>query len=239
MGMCALVGLLFGLLLVSPARALDVGAFSAEKVAGGLPAGWKPLTFRNIESHTAYALERDDGAMVVRATSRASASGLARAIEVDVEELPILEWRWKVENLLEKGDVTQKSGDDFPARIYVAFDASPSTLSFFERIVYEALRLWYGEAPPLAAINYIWERQTPVGTIVPNAFTNRVQMIVVESGPEKLGRWVDERRDLAADYRRAFGEAPPKVKGVAIMTDTDGTGEAAVAWYGDIRFVAE
>ena len=177
--------------------------------------------------------------MVIKATSRASASGLARAIEIDTRELPILEWRWKIESLIEKGDVTSKSGDDFPARIYVAFDVSPSTLSFFERVVYEALRLWYGEAPPLGAINYIWEKRTPVGTIVPNAFTKRVQMIVVESGPEKVGKWVDERRDLAADYRKAFGEEPPKVKGVAVMTDTDGTEEAAVAWYGDIRFLAE
>ncbi|MGH7804800.1 MAG: DUF3047 domain-containing protein, partial [Candidatus Binatia bacterium] len=180
--------------------ALEVGTFSAATNAGGLPEGWKPLTFRNIERHTEYALGRDEGAMVVRATSRASASGLARAIEIDTRELPIVEWRWKIANLLEKGDVTQKSGDDYPARIYVAFDVSPSTLSFFERIVYEALKLWYGEAPPLGAINYIWERSTPVGTVVPNAFTKRVQMIVVRSGAEKVGKWVDERRDLAADY---------------------------------------
>lgn len=39
------------------------------------------------------------------------------------------------------------------------------------------------------------------------------------------------------DYRQAFGEDPPKVGAVAIMTDTDNTGEQAVAWYGAIRFL--
>ena len=56
------------------------------------------------------------------------------------------------------------------------------------------------------------------------------------SGPAELGRWIDERRDVLADYRTLFGEDPPMISGVAIMTDTDGTGESALAWYGDISF---
>ena len=39
-----------------------------------------------------------------------------------------------------------------------------------------------------------------------------------------------------ASYRQAFGEDPPMINGVAIMTDTDNTRERAVAYYGDIRF---
>ena len=42
---------------------------------------------------------------------------------------------------------------------------------------------------------------------------------------------------LEEDYRRAFGEDPPRIGAVAIMTDTDNTGEEAVAWYGAIRFL--
>jgi hypothetical protein len=43
------------------------------------------------------------------------------------------------------------------------------------------------------------------------------------------------QRNLLDDYRQAFGEEPPNVGAIAIMTDTDNTGETAVAWYGDIR----
>jgi len=59
-------------------------------------------------------------------------------------------------------------------------------------------------------------------------------MLAVESGPSKAGQWVNEERDIQADYRRVFGENPPEAGGVAIMTDTDNTGGEATAWYGDI-----
>jgi hypothetical protein len=94
----------------------------------------------------------------------------------------------------------------------------------------------YGQHPPLAALNYIWESQAAQGTVVPNPFTDRAMMIVVESGSEKLNQWVTEERNLYEDYKRAFGEEPPAISGVAIMTDTDNTGESAVAYYGDIVF---
>lgn len=32
-----------------------------------------------------------------------------------------------------------------------------------------------------------------------------------------------------------FGEEPPQVEGIAIMTDTDNTGESAIAYYDDIK----
>ena len=100
------------------------------------------------------------------------------------------------------------------------------------------LRLLYGEYPPVAALNYIWESRAPIGTIVPNPYLNRNRMIVVESGDENAGTWRVERRNVALDYERAFGAKAPRISGVAIMTDTDDTGESAVAWFGDISFRA-
>jgi hypothetical protein len=218
--------------------ALPVARFSA-LAAGGELVHWKPLTFPKIESHTRYALVHDGGATVVRADADASASGLVRELEVDLAAFPVLAWRWKVAGVLERGDVTRKSGDDYPARVYVTFAFDPERLSLFERAGFEAAKLVYGEYPPTAALSYIWESRAPVGRVVPNPYTSRVQMIVVESGDAKAGTWVDERRNLLDDYRRAFGEDPPKVSGVAIMTDTDNTGETATAWYGDISFLGE
>ncbi len=61
-------------------------------------------------------------------------------------------------------------------------------------------------------------------------------MIVVESGGVKFDRWVNEERNIYEDYIKAFGEEPPLISGVAIMTDTDNTGESATAYYGDIQF---
>ena len=104
-----------------------------------------------------------------------------------------------------------------------------------ERARYGAARLLYGEYPPHSGLNYIWENKAPVGTIVSNPFIARVKMIVVESGAARLNQWLRYERNIVDDYRKAFGEDPPAISGIAIMTDTDNTGESAVAWYGNIE----
>jgi hypothetical protein len=215
---------------------LEVGKFSAEPLENSLPTGWKPLTFKKIERHTAYTLIKDGDAVVIKAIADSSASGLVREIKINPKEYPIVQWRWKVSNILKKGDVRRKEGDDYPARIYITFEYDASKLGFFEKAKYEAIRLLYGQYPPIGAINYIWESKVPKDTMVPNPFTDRVIMIVVESGDAKLNQWVSEERNLYEDYKKAFGKEPSLISGVAIMTDTDNTGESATAYYGDILF---
>jgi len=215
---------------------VEVGKFSAATAEEGLPDGWKPLALKKIEKHTTYTLVKDDNAVVVKAVAEASASGLTREIKINSKEYPIVKWRWKVMNILKKGDVHRKEGDDYPARIYITFEYDPSKLNFFEKAKYNTIKLLYGQYPPLAAINYIWESTAPVGTMVPNPYTDRVMMFVVESGPSKLNQWVNEERNIFEDYKKAFGQEPPMISGIAIMTDTDNTGEAATAYYGDILF---
>ena len=89
---------------------------------------------------------------------------------------------------------------------------------------------------PYRAISYIWGSNSAAGTMVANAYTDRVMMFVVQAGREELQQWVTQERDVYEDYKKAFGEEPTRISGVAIMTDTDNTQESAVAWYGDIIF---
>lgn len=214
-------------------NSLLIGAFSQLK-PGDAPLPWQPLTFKKIERHTSYTLVDDGGVTVVKAQADASASGLVRNQAIDLKQFPILQWRWKVSNILHKSDPTQKRGDDYPARIYITFALDRSKLSTSERIKYGAAKLFYGEYPPLAAINYVWDSKTPEGTMLPNAYTDRVKMIVVQSGADKLNQWVALQRNVYEDYKTAFGSEPPLVSGVAIMTDTDNTGESATSYYGDL-----
>jgi len=215
---------------------LVVGHFSSLQPGMDSPPGWEPLVFKKIDRHTRYELVTDDGVVVVKAVSAAAASGLIRKIRIDPMQYPLVEWRWKVSNTLQKGDVTKKEGDDYPARIYITFAYDPSKLSFGDRVKYKTAKLLYGEYPPTGAINYIWGNHAAIGMMVPNPYTDRVMMIVVESGDEKTNRWVTQKRNLLEDYRDAFHTDPPPISSVAIMTDTDNTGEAATAYYGDIIF---
>ena len=228
--------LLAGTLRAESPATVHVGAFSRAQAGGPYPDSWKPLTFHKIDEHTEYSLVEDDGTVVIKAVSRGSSSGLTREVTIDPKEYPIVEWRWKIENVLQKGDVTTRQGDDYPARLYITFAYDESKIDFLDQTQYELAKLLHGKYPPTGAITYIWESRSPVGTMVPNPYTDRVKMIVLESGKDKVGQWVAESRNLYEDYQQAFGDDPPPISGVAVMTDTDNTQESAVAYYGDITF---
>lgn len=211
-----------------------VGAFSASRPGGAFPAGWEPLVFPRIARHTTYSLVADpERGTVVEARADASASGMVRRMSVDPRGRT-LAWSWKTERVLERGDVTRKDGDDYPVRVYVTFRLPAERLSALDRMKQAAGRALFGAELPDAGLNYIWDTRAPAGTIVANPYTDRVRMIVVESGRERTGRWIDYERDVAADWRAAFGGEAPPIAGIAIMTDTDNTGETARSWYGDI-----
>ena len=232
----ALVALL--LAASSPAgsgtEALPVAGFGGPP--GGLPEGWEPLRFSKIPEASRYALVRRDGGTVLRAESQGGASGLVRRVRVDLGRLPRLRFRWRVENLIETQDLTRKEGDDSPVRVYVLFEAEPERLSFVRRLAYRAARLLYGEVPTRSLV-YVWATRPAPREVFANPYTDLVATVIAETGRERVGEWVEVERDVRADYRRAFGEDPPSVRAVAVMTDTDQTGEAVVAYYGEITFL--
>lgn len=178
----------------------------------GLQSHWQEKVFKD---KTQYTVVPDGSGHVLRAASQASASGLVFEKSYELKDYPVLAWRWKVANILVKGDARTKAGDDYAARVYVIFPH------------------WF--PPKTRSINYIWANRLPQGTFLPNRFYRNAVMLAVESGAEKVGRWVQERRDVLADYRKIFGEEPPPVGAIAIMSDTDNTGESALAYYDDIQ----
>ncbi|WP_413468789.1 DUF3047 domain-containing protein [Marinobacter sp.] len=202
-----------------------------------LDQGWEPLNFPDIERHSQYELVTVDGTQVVKAQTDASASGLVTLVRVPPETEPVLRWRWKVSNVYEQGDARRKSGDDYPARIYVAFEFEPDKAGFFERMKRAAVETFFDAQLPGNALNYIWANTLPQGSIVPNPFTETTRMVAVNSGPKQVGEWVTVERNIVADYREAFGAEPPPIVGIGIMSDSDNTGESATAWYGDIELI--
>ncbi len=228
---------LFESLSAGPSFALEesLHLLSDQKGENGLPSDWKPLTFKKIERHTQYRFEQEEGRLVIQAKSDRSASGISRPLDIDPKVYPILSWCWKVDGIISKGDARKKKGDDYPARIYLTFKYDPDKAGFLERSKFSILKtLNGGEYPPKGALNYIWANRLPKGKALPNAYTGRVQMVAVESGEEKVGQWLCEERNIYEDYQSLFGEAPPRLSGVAVMTDTDNTGETASAYYSDL-----
>lgn len=211
----------------------SVASFSNMR-SGGTINGWETMSLGDAPT-TRYDLVRDGNTTVVRGRANGSASGMVRRFNLDANRFPIMNWRWKADNVISGGNISRKGGDDYPARIYVTFDYDPSDLSFGDRVKYRALRALGYDNIPVRALSYVWANRSSETRIVPNAFTDWVQMVPVESGAANVGTWQTERRDIVADYRAAFGEEPPAISGIAIMTDADNTGGSATAYFGDIR----
>jgi hypothetical protein len=189
---------------------------------------WKPLTFPRIERHSSYFIEEKGNERFLRAESDASASGIVLRETFPVGEYPRVRWRWKAGKVYEKGDARTRKGDDYPIRLYVIFPFDPDRAGIGERMKYGAARLLYGEYPPGSALNYIWANRKGRAKVIPNAFTGKAMMIVMR-GPDEVGSWQVEEVDIVRDYREAFGEDPPATAGIAIMNDSDNTGESSVS----------
>jgi hypothetical protein len=191
---------------------------------------WEPLTFPKIERHTAYSAATEGGRSFLKAESRASASAIVLKKTFDVRSYPILRWRWKVDNVYRNATGTEKEGDDYPIRIYVMFAYDPRQADLMEKVRYAAIKALYGKYPPHSSLNYVWASDPRAGDVIVSPFTDEARMIVMERGAAKAGQWVGETADIVRDYRKAFGYDPPATASIAIMNDSDNTGEASVSY---------
>jgi hypothetical protein len=203
-----------------------------------LPGAWRPWRLSKLKKLTAYRLVEYNGTVVVKAISASSASGLLHPLDIDPRELPILQWRWKVPQLIAGADNGRRSAEDAPVRVVLFFDGDHDALPLDERAFFDRIRALTGQQMPYATLMYIWENKARTGSIIPNPHTGRIQMVVAESGSARTGTWKLEMQNVHEDYKRAFGEEPGRIKAIGIMTDTDNTGQSVEAYYGDIAFLS-
>lgn len=217
-----------------------VGDFSGNGVSGELPSQWEVLAFDGVTRETRYQHKAEKGRSSVQAISQGGASGLIRRIVIDPAYYPIFTFSWKIDGVIAGADLQRKSGDDAPARVYITFAYDADKVGFWEMVKFEAIKLIYGEYPPIASLVYVWASSSEQGIFFDNPYTERAKVFVLETGAEKQGQWLTEQRNIVHDYVQAFGESEvPMVSGVAIMTDSDNTGGSATAWYGDILFTKQ
>ena len=87
-------------------------------------------------------------------------------------------------------------------------------------------------------IGYIWDPALPVGSTVKSQKTGTVSFVVARSGPQGFGEWSIEAHDVAADYKRIYGETAQNLARSRLSIDTNDTRASAVARFGRIAFVA-
>jgi hypothetical protein len=220
--------LLFLVLAAVPVRAAEENVLFLESFHD--LENWRPLFFPKIPKHTLYTVETEGDRHYLRLESHASASALVYQKAFNVYDYPHVRWRWKVDNVYKNWDGRTKRGDDYPIRVYILFKYDPDTAGFLEKVKYNAAKLIYGEYPPHSTLNYVWASKPFPERIITSPYTGQAKLILLEKGEDKVGKWVLEEVNIIDDYQKAFGEKPPVNASLAIMNDSDNTGESAVSY---------
>jgi hypothetical protein len=206
---------------------------------GAVAAPWEPYLVLRGNVATDYRVVELDGVRVVAADGPAGGSGLYRKLRVDPRQHPMLEWRWRVPAPAPGEPPLAVNSSKSPiARISLAFHGDTAKLDFEDRTKLRLARALTVQGLPYASLLYVWMHDVPVGTVVHSVHTDRVRMIVVESGPARAGEWLAYRRNVLEDYRRAFGEDAGEIVSVGLMTDIGDEGSPRRGFYGDITFHA-
>ena len=191
---------------------------------------WEPLFFPKIKKHSTYTIESVGKRSFLKAESQASASAIVHKKAFNVYEYPRARWRWRVDNVYTQGTPRDKAGDDYPIRVYVMFQYDPQNAELTEKVSYGIAKTIYGKYPPHSTMNYVWTGHEIPERIITSPYTDKAKMIILEQGRNKVGMWVEETVNILEDYRKAFGKDPPATAGIAVMNDSDNTGESAVSY---------
>jgi hypothetical protein len=215
-----------GPLLVPPAGPGDAPAAPWHVI--GLPKQVKPFT--------RFSVVNLEGQRVLRVEAQSSYGNLVHPL-LEQPGAHRLSWRWRVDESIPANDLRRKEGDDSPIKVCALFDLPASAVPFVERQVLRIARLRSGEVLPAASVCYVWDAHLPPGTVLDNAFSRRIRVIVLRGPEAPLHRWQDEQRDVWADFHRLFGDeslAVPPLVGVAIGADADNTQSHSLAFVGSI-----
>lgn len=178
---------------------------------GRLPEGWRIKVTRGVPD---IAVIGDSQGSVLHFRSRGSSFGLERGVDVNLAEYPYLSWRWKVSKLPPEGDFRHARTDDQAAQVLVAFE---------DRRI----------------LTYLWDSNAPQGAMENASAIPLVHIVAVvcRSGAAEIDQWEWEVRNVAADYRRAYGRSPvPRVKAIRLQINAQHTGAAAESYFGDVAF---
>jgi hypothetical protein len=205
----------------SPGRVIVIEDWTTDAVSQrGIPSGWTGEAFGRRAAYD-FVIEQDAGKRVLHLQSQNDHSTISKDItgKVNLKETPILEWTWKATILPTGGDLRRKETTDMAAQLYVVWPRFPALVR--SRI-----------------IGYVWDAKTPAATIVKSQKTGTVTFVVMRSGSGDLGKWLTERRNVAEDYAKIFGESPDDPRVITISIDSNDTHSMAESFMGPIVFRA-
>ncbi|WP_439596191.1 DUF3047 domain-containing protein [Falsiroseomonas sp.] len=153
-----------------------------------------------------------------------------------------LTWRWRVDAGPPATDLTRKGGDDRAISLTVGFaDYGPNAGIAARAQMAVAQAVAGDHRLPRSTLSYVWggTGQEGAGGFFASPYGPAIARArVLRPAGSPQGRWMEERVNLGADWRAAFGGAAvPALQEVAISTDVDDTRSRIDAQVEDIRLV--
>lgn len=183
---------------------------------------------------TRFGVIELDGRRALRIEAEASYGNLVHPLHQAPEGLA-LSWTWRVDAFAEGTDLHRRDGDDNAVKVCVLFELPMARVPFVERQLLRLARVASGQPLPAATVCYVWDAHLDPGSVLPSPFTRRLRYLVLRSGG--VPAWRSERRDVAADFLRLFGdesdEVPP-IAGIAVGADADNTHGHSIAHVADL-----
>lgn len=217
---------------------LNGSAWAKDNRLPGAPlgAGWVHQTV-GTRTPSSYTPVQHQGRPAIHARSNQGDSLMRVALPSAGAHAGRLQFSWFVQQLNTEADLQDRERDDAVVRLILQFDGDRAAWTARDQRVSEWVQLATGEPLPHATLMYVWDPNRAVGTVLKHPRTDRIRLIVIESGSHRLGRWLDFDRDVRADYEKAFGKAPQGLIGIGLMTDANNTRQTSEAWYGPLRWV--
>lgn len=178
----------------------------------------------DFSGETLYEARMSDMGIALRARSNdGDASLLWRRVDISLSAMSQASWAWRVDEIQESAEMTVKGRDDYAAAIFFMFE-EPGMFN-----------------PNPKTLAYVWgSTDVMTGDIAASARNRNLRAFVLHDETTPLKMWQREERAIFEDYREAFGEAPPgPVVAFGYFTDSDQTGEAAIAWYGPLTVMTQ
>jgi len=141
-----------------------------------------------VTAHETYTIQEEDGVFFLSAKS-ANQRVYTKQMTWDPKQHPILTWRWRIRQVPDNAD--------FLAAIYPSLDVD---LMFIP-----------------VNTKYVWSATLPVGSVKEGGMFSSTE-IVVRSGTESLGEWVEERVNVYEDFLKIHDHEPaPHAWGISLL----------------------
>lgn len=171
----------------------------------------KDWNYRSKKVLSTYGIMKENGNYYLKAKSLENGDQILKKFHADLNSYPILSWKWRIDKFPgEEKNIDRRMEDD-GAVVYVIFS------SFLSR----------------KALKYTWSNFYKKDTFID--YSKGLKIFVLRNSNDKIREWVEEKRNILLDYKKAFGKNPSKMTAIALMTDSDQTESYAEADYDDFK----